>query len=724
MNHEMKNWCQEYFKKLCFYPPVVQGVPVPNVLFPPPAPLLPFLCGPQGVYNLYDSGHERQWRRQFAMFCNVVYGLWGTQMATRREVFEALKSLSDTMTHFPPIDNLVNPNNAIQENVFRDMVYLDIDWLPPSVWRIGVSAFEGCSGLRRLRLPERLHTIDSRAFFHCHNLVELDLPSTVSRLEAQAFAGCLRLRRLRLPVSVHQTALERIAGGLCLDCTQLERIDLPNSIHAIGGSAFRGCINLSAIGWSSNVQRIDQGAFFQCTNLAGKVTLPVRLDFLGEEAFRYCRQMTVIDQEQERGGRTPLWASRRVFADCSSLVRAPILRNLRTISAEAFKNCVSLVSSKQESLPFAAVLEQIRTEAFAGCTSLQYVHVPDGTREIQFSAFENCTNLAEIRLPENGRYPDGYNLIQTATFKNTGLATIRLPSQVRFVEHDAFTGCKQLQSIIVAPHSEIQYVYHRDYDRTRQIDLDIGESAFLGCEKLLAFMAPKTHLVSIWREAFKGCTSLERVAVKLCSHLGDSAFKGCTNLKTVTFYPKVGEAEDGHDLRFTTIGNECFQDCEHLEAIEVPDSVGSIYESAFRACHRLKTVTLPPIINEVAVKCFKECFALEEIEIPHHVTTIQLGAFDLCRSLRKVTFGRGPNNEPPRLDLICAFAFRGCNNIEEFVLPASVTRVSNSAFPIDFVEQGRVTEAARPKGSRRINYYNHPSSAPRQEHSRSHVSGS
>jgi hypothetical protein len=704
MNHEMKNWCDEYFKQHCSFPPVVA---VPNAQFPVLAPIAPFLCGPHGVYNPYDSGQQRQWRRQFAMFCNVVYGWWENGMATRRAVFEALKSLSDTMTQFPPTDNLVNPNNAIQENVFRDMPYLDIDWLPSSVWRIGVRAFEGCSGLRRLRLPERLHTIDSRAFSGCINLVELDLPSTVSRLQAHAFAGCIRLRRLRLPVSVHQTALTDIADGLCRDCTQLERINLPNSIHTIGSSAFRGCINLSAIGWSSNVQRIDQGAFFLCTNLAGEVTLPVRLHILGEEAFRYCRQMTVIDQEQERG-LTPIWfLPDHVFADCSSLVRAPILRNVRTISAEAFKNCVSLVSTKQEPLPFAPVLERIRTEAFAGCTSLQYVHVPDGTFEIQFSAFENCTNLAEVRLPENGRYPDGYNLIQTATFKNTGLTTIRLPSQVRFVEHDAFTGCKQLQTIIVAPHSEIQYVHHMGRDRTRQIDLQIGDSAFLGCEKLLAFMAPKTHLVSIWRRAFESCTSLERVAVKLCSRLGDSAFKGCTNLKTVTFYPKVGEAEDGHDLRFRIIEKACFQDCKHLEAIEIPDSVGFIHESAFRACRQLKTVTLPPGITEVAVTCFKDCSALEEIEIPHHVRIIQSGAFDLCRSLRKVTFGRGPNNEPPRLDLIAALAFGGCNNIEEFVLPASVTRVSNFAFPSNFVERGRVTEAARPEGSRRIYYYNH-----------------
>jgi len=705
MNHEMKNWCDQYFKHECFFPPVVA---VPDGLFPALSPIAPFLCGPHGVYNPYCSGHERQWRRQFAMFCNVVYGGWGTLMATRREVFEALKSLSDNMRSFPPTDNLVNPNNVIQENVFRNMRYLDIDCLPPAVRSIGVSAFEGCRGLRRLRLPENLQRIDSRAFLGCTNLVELDLPSTVFRMYSQAFAGCIRLRRLRLPVNAHYSALSGIAEGLCADCTQLERIDLPNSIRTVAGSAFRSCFNLSAIGWSSNLHTIEQGAFSLCTNLAGEITLPARLQTLGEEAFRHCRQMTVIDQELERDLPPIGFLSSKVFADCESLVRAPILRNVRTISAEAFKKCVSLVSTKQNPLPFAPVLERIDTEAFAGCTSLQYVHFPDSTLQIAFLAFENCTNLAEVRLPENSRYPQGYNTIKRGTFRNSGLTTIRLPSQVRLVEHDAFFGCKQLQSIIVAPHPEIPHVYHLGRDETREMDLHIGDGAFLGCERLLAFMAPKTHLVNIQRNAFEDCTSLDRVAVNLGgSYLGDGAFKGCKNLKTVIFYPNVGKAEDAHGLHFRSIGKECFQGCEHLAAIEIPDSVGFIYERAFLACHQLKTVTLPPRITEVAVACFKDCFELEEIEIPHHVRIIQSGAFHLCRKLRKVTFGLGPNNEPPRLDLISEFAFGGCNMIEELVLPASVTRVSNFAFPSNVVERGRVTEAARPEGSRRIYYYNH-----------------
>ena len=704
MNHEMKNWCDEYFKQHCFFPPVVA---VPNAQFPVLAPIAPFLCGPHGVYNPYDSGHQRQWRRQFAMFCNVVYGQWGNGMATRRAVFEALKSLSDTMIRFPPLNNLVNPNNGIQQNVFSHVPYLDIDWLPPSVVHIGVSAFEGCSGLRRLRLPEGLLQIDGQAFLNCRNLEELDIPNTVHTIDGSTFFNCQRLRRLRLPERELGRRLQTIPTGMCLNCPQLERIDLPNNIVTISSDAFHNCVSLRAIGWSSSLATIGRSAFRQCFSLAGKVVLPASLRTLEERAFQDCTAMTAIDQAREAGRESIFLIPVRVCSGCTSLVEAPILRNVTTISAEAFKNCVSLSSTKQNPLPLASVLERIRTEAFAGCTSLQYVHFPDSVLEIQFSSFEGCTNLAEVRLPENRRNPRGYNIIQNFTFKNSGLRTIHLPSQVRLVQREAFAGCRQLQTITVAPHREIPYVYNLYHPRSREIDLELATGAFEMCERLLAFMAPKTHLVSIRTEAFKDCTSLDRVAFKLCKDLGTRAFKGCTNLKTVTFYPKVGAEENAQNLRFLSIGEQCFQDCEHLAAIEIPDSVGFIGKDAFRACHQLKTVTLPPRITEVAVTCFKDCSALEEIEIPYNVRIIQSGAFDLCRSLRKVTFGRGPNNEPPRLELIATFAFGGCNNLEEFVLPASVMRVSNFAFPNNFVERGRVTEAARPEGSRRILYYNH-----------------
>lgn len=702
MNHEMKNWCDKYFKQHCSFPPVVA---VPNAQFPVLAPIAPFLCGPHGVYNPYDSGHQRQWRRQFAMFCNVVYGQWGNGMATRRAVFEALKSLSDTMIRFPPLNNLVNPNNGIQQNVFSHVPHLDIDWLPPSVVHIGVSAFEGCSGLRRLRLPEGLLMIDDQAFLNCRTLEELDLPNTVHTIGSLAFFNCRRLRRLRLPERELGERLQTIPSGMCLNCPQLERIDLPNNIVAISSDAFHNCVSLRAIGWSSSLATIERSAFRQCTSLAGKVVLPGSLTAFEEGAFQDCTAMTAIDQAREAGRESIYLIPVRVCSGCTSLVEAPILLNVTTISAEAFKNCVSLSSTKQNPLPFSSGLHRIRTEAFAGCTSLQYVHVPDSVVEIQFSSFEGCTNLAEVRLPDNRRYPQGYNFLQNFTFKNSGLRTIHLPSNLRFVGREAFAGCKQLQTITVAPHQEIPYVHDPYYPRYREVDLNLANSAFERCEKLIAFMTPKTHLVSIKMEAFKDCTSLDRVAFKLCSDLGARAFKGCTNLKTVTFYPKVGPEENAQNLRFLSIGEQCFQDCEHLAAIEIPDSVGFIGQDAFRACRQLKTVTLPPRIAEVAVTCFKDCSALEEIEIPYQVRIIQSGAFDLCRSLRKVTFGRGPNNEPPRLDLIAAFAFGGCNNIEEFVLPASVTRVSNFAFPSNFVERGRVTEAARPEGSRRIYYY-------------------
>ena len=82
-------------------------------------------------------------------------------------------------------------------------------------------------------------------------------------------------------------------------------------------------------------------------------------------------------------------------------------------------------------------------------------------------------------------------------------------------------------------------------------------------------------------------------------------------------------------------------------SIEIPASVETIEQEAFKGCSRLATVTfekgsqLKSIGGGKSLGAFMDCTALTSIEIPASVETIEATAFIGCSSLETVTFEKG-----------------------------------------------------------------------------------
>jgi hypothetical protein len=79
-----------------------------------------------------------------------------------------------------------------------DRIYF-ADW---SVESIEESAFENCTSLEGLSLPEGLKYIGPRAFKGCTSLEWVQIPGSVEYIDAEAFSGCCNLVSLGFaPVS-------------------------------------------------------------------------------------------------------------------------------------------------------------------------------------------------------------------------------------------------------------------------------------------------------------------------------------------------------------------------------------------------------------------------------------------------------------------------------------------------------------------------------------------
>ncbi len=110
--------------------------------------------------------------------------------------------------------------------------------------RIGENAMAGNASLRRVRLPDTVHTIGEAAFEGCQQLEEIVLPEGLREISAEAFSHCIRMRELHLPASLEILGRHAVSDtfGWSDSLNGLEEItvDAGNPFFmAEGGALFR-----------------------------------------------------------------------------------------------------------------------------------------------------------------------------------------------------------------------------------------------------------------------------------------------------------------------------------------------------------------------------------------------------------------------------------------------------------------------------------------------------
>jgi hypothetical protein len=114
--------------------------------------------------------------------------------------------------------------------------------------RIGENAFDGCSGLAEILLPEEMEEIGDYAFRDCTKLAEIRLPIGIKYIGYSTFSGCMSLVDIEIPEGV-----AIISGGAFYRCISLRSIALPVSLLDWGTSggiqqgAFEGCVALKDV---------------------------------------------------------------------------------------------------------------------------------------------------------------------------------------------------------------------------------------------------------------------------------------------------------------------------------------------------------------------------------------------------------------------------------------------------------------------------------------------
>ena len=541
-----------------------------------------------------------------------------------------------------------------------------------SVTSIGSSAFDGCSGLTSITIPNSVTSIGWSAFRDCYGLTSITIPNSVTSIGSGAFWDCDGLTSITIPNSVTSIGSSAFSG-----CTGLTSITIPNSVTSIGNNAF------DATSWYNNQEdgllyinnilyeykgtmpagtsiKVKEGttsivsdAFYLCSGLTS-ITIPNSVTSIGRGAFAFCDGLTSITIPE---GVTSIGNS--AFEGCSSLTSITIPEGVTSIGDSAFEGCSGL---KEITIPESVI--SIGDDAFKGCRSLTSINIPNSVTSIGWGAFQSCSGLTSINIPE------GVTSIGSWAFSGcSGLTSITIPEGVTYIGESAFKGCRSLTSITIP--EGVTY---------------IGEGAFYWCSGLTSITILNS-VTSIGDWAFdetpwynnqedgliyinsilykyKG-TMPARTSITVkegTKSIADGAFSGCTGLTSITIPNSV-----------TSIKGSAFKGCRSLTSITIPNSVTSIGGNAFEGCDGLTSITIPEGVTSIGNSAFEGCSSLTSITIPNSVTSIGGGAFRGCSSLTSITI-------PNSVTSIGGGAFRGCDGLTSINIPNSVTSIGNMAF--------------------------------------------
>lgn len=92
------------------------------------------------------------------------------------------------------------------------------------------------------------------------------------------------------------------------------------------------------------------------------------------------------------------------------------------------------------------------------------------------------------------------------------------------------------------------------------------------------------------------------------------------------------------DLTVRNIGEGCFEDCDNLTTVYLPETLRYVENWAFYDCDSLRGVEVPDAVLYIGKEAFADCDSLEALRIPASIETLDPSAFDNCDSLKYVFF--------------------------------------------------------------------------------------
>ena len=252
------------------------------------------------------------------------------------------------------------------------------------VTSIGRSAFNGCTSLTNVTIPNSVTSIGDYAFEKSTNLTRVNYSGTVSQWKtikigsyneklrnaiiictddvigngntvtidnlkykinndytAQIVGRTDTLGNLIIPEPVwyegHTFTVTSIVNNAFSGCSSLTSVTIPNSVESIGDNAFQNCSSLTSATIGNNVTSIGSSAFFGCSKLK-KIEIPDSVTYIGSKAFDGTAFYNTVKNWEDG----VLYCGNHLISAKSDVTKITVKASTVSIAAGALDNCKSL----------------------------------------------------------------------------------------------------------------------------------------------------------------------------------------------------------------------------------------------------------------------------------------------------------------------------------------------------------------------------------------------